>query len=85
MFMTARRYDMSGNQRRASLPISAVIQAANRFGCDIFIFGGHLKFNVKDYNELQQGMQLQKRSVIFYFDGADEKEAENRFRVLLGI
>lgn len=83
--MMTRQYSMSGNERITSLPISAIIQAANRFGCDIYIKNEQLRFNVKSYDELQKGIQLQKRSVIFYFDGADEKEADRGFRILFGV
>lgn len=71
--------------RSTPLPISAVIQAANRFGCDIYIVLEGERINVKCYEEIQKGIQMQKRELVFYFDGADEEEADRRFRRLFGI
>lgn len=83
--MLTRQYDARRSSSRSPLPISAVIQAANRFGCDIYIKTGIEHINVKNYNELQRGIQSQSSGVIFYFDGADEKEADVRFSKLLGV
>ena len=83
--MTAIRYNMSDNKSSTPLPISAVIRAANRFGCDIYIKSDENRFNVKDYDELQKGMQFQRRWIIFYFEGTDEKEANRSFRILFGV
>ena len=80
--MLARQYNLAGNERNTPPPISALIQAANLFGCDIYI---KKKISVKSYDELQRGIQPQKKFLIFYFDGADEKEADVKFRRLLGI
>lgn len=71
--------------RSTPLPISAVIQAANRFGCDIYIVLEGERINVKCYEEMQKGIQMQKRELVFYFDGVDEEEADRRFRRLFGI
>ena len=35
--MLARQYNLAGNERNTPPPISALIQAANLFGCDIYI------------------------------------------------
>ena len=83
--MLARQYNLAGNERNTPPPISALIQAANLFGCDIYIKAEEKKINVKSYDELQRGIQPQKKFLIFYFDGADEKEADVKFRRLLGI
>lgn len=83
--MLARQYNLAGNERTTPLPISAVIQAANLFGCDIYIKAEQKRINVKDYEELQRGIQPQRRDLIFYFDGADEREADRKFRILFGI
>lgn len=83
--MLARQYNLAGNERTTPLPISAVIQAANLFGCDIYIKAEQKRINVKDYEELQRGIQPQRRNLIFYFDGADEREADRKFRILFGI
>lgn len=82
--MLTRQYRMGRGSRQVPLPISAVIQAANLFGCDIYIRAGVGKINVKDYDELKQGLQPQKEPPVFYFDGADEKEADVKFRKLFG-
>ena len=83
--MLARQYNLAGNERNTPPPISALIHAANLFGCDIYIKAEQKKINVKSYDELQRGIQPQKKFLIFYFDGADEKEADVKFRRLLGI
>lgn len=82
--MLARQFNMAGNDRITPLPISALIQAANLFGCDIYIKAEQQKINVKNYEELKRGIP-QKKFLVFYFDGADEKEADVKFRRLLGI
>lgn len=83
--MLARQYNLAGNERITPPPISALIQAANLFGCDIYIKSEQHRINVKSYDELQSGIQRQRTFLIFYFDGADEKEADVKFRKLLGI
>lgn len=85
MLMLSRQYDARRSNLRTPLPISAVIQAANRFGCDIYIKTGMEHINVKSYYELQKGIQSQNSGVVFYFDGADEEEADVRFGKLLGV
>lgn len=80
--MLTRQYRITEGGRATPLPISAVIQAANRFGCEIYIRVDDGKINVKDYNEFQRGIQPHKEPPIFYFDGADEKEADVRFQMM---
>lgn len=84
MSMVARQYDMAGTRCIVPLPISAIIQAANLFGCDIYIKSEQKKFNVKCYDELQRGIQPQKKHLVLYFDGADEEEADVKFRRMFG-
>lgn len=83
--MVARQYQMTGEGSGSPLPISAVIQAANLFGCDIYIKEDAEKINVKSYDELQRGIQPQKNRFVVYFDGEDEKEADVKFRRLFGV
>ena len=83
--MLARQYNLAGNERNTPPPISALIQAAVLVGCDIYRKAEGKRINVKKYDELQRGIQPQKKFLIFYFDGADEKEADVKFRRLLGI
>lgn len=83
--MLARQYNMVGSERITPPPISALIQAANYFICDIYIKAETQRIDVKNYEELQRGIQPQRKILIFYFDGADEEEADIKFRRLLGI
>lgn len=76
---------MTGTGCANPLPISAVIQAANLFGCEIYIKGEAEKINVKNYDELQRGIQPQKKQFVVYFDGVDEKEADVKFRRMFGV
>lgn len=82
--MLERRYQVSMSGRTQPLPISALIQAANLFGCNIYISAGPNHFNVKNYDELQKGMQPARRILVFCFDGADEEAAEVKFQNLFG-
>lgn len=78
--MLARQYHFMSSGGTIPIPISAVIQTANLFGCDIYIESGRRRFNVKCYDELQCGIQPQKEYMVFFFDGKDEKEADVKFR-----
>lgn len=78
--MVARQYRLISTGGISPLPISAIIQMANLFGCDIYIEAGRKRFNVKCYDELQCGIQPQKEYMVFYFDGSDEDEADAKFR-----
>lgn len=82
--MLARQYHLMNSGGMIPIPISAVIQTANLFGCDIYIKSNRKRFNVKCYDELQCGIQPQKESMIFFFDGKDEKEADVRFCHMFG-
>lgn len=82
--MLERRYSISMNGRTQPLPISALMQAANLFGCNIYIAAGPEHFNVKNYDELLRGIQPVRRILILCFDGADEKEEEVKFQNLFG-
>lgn len=82
--MVARQCNMTG-RGSTPVPISALIQAANLFGCDIYIKSEQERINVKCYDELQRGIQQQKKQLIFYFEGSDEKEADVKFCRLFRI
>lgn len=83
--MLAMQYRIAGDGCSTPLPISAVIQTANRFGCDIYIKGDAERINVKNYDELHSAVYPQGNRIKVYFDGADEKEADVGFRRLFGI
>lgn len=85
MLILTRQYNLTKSSRAAHLPISAVIQAANLFRCDIYIETRQQRINVKVYEELQRGIQPQRMQLIVCFDGTDEEEADYRFRLLFGL
>lgn len=60
------------------IPIARIIKVANSFVCNIFMECNKSKVNVKDYDEFKNGMSAQRPSyeLKFYFDGADEQDAE---------
>ena len=72
--MVTRLYDMIGSGRLTPMPISAVIQAANLFGCDIYIRTEQKRINVKNYEELQRGIQPQRRHLVFSFSSVPSKQ-----------
>ena len=62
------------------VPISVLTQAANTFGCDIYIQANESRVNVKNYEELQRTLGPQSGSAEMHFDGTDEQEAEIKFQ-----
>lgn len=84
MFMVERKYRVFNGEATQPISISALIQAANRFHCDIYMEVGAKQFNMKDYDECQRGVQNVNKICVVYFNGADEQEAEGRFQTLFG-
>ncbi len=82
--MLEKRYMISASGNAQPPPISALMQAANLFGCKIYIAAGSSYFDVKNYDELQRGLQPVRRFLVLCFDGADEEAAELRFQSLFG-
>ena len=82
--MQEKRYIISAGGSAQPPPISALMQAANLFGCNIYIAAGSSHFDVKNYDELQKGLQPVRRFLVLCFDGADEEAAELRFHNLFG-
>ena len=82
--MLEKRYLISASGNAQPPPISALMQAANLFGCNIYIAAGPFHFDVKNYDELQRGLQPVRRVLVLCFDGADEEAAELRFHNLFG-
>lgn len=78
--MVARElhFDRTGSGR--PVPISVLIQAANTFGCDIYIRIDKCRVSVKNYEELLRILCTQKGGMVIYFDGVDEQEAEIKFQ-----
>lgn len=68
--------------RYTPIPIAFLINTANSFSCDIYIYHDKTRVNVKNYGELKTGLNTQNRNLLFYFDGSDEKEAEGRIERL---
>ena len=64
--------------RAAAAPF--LTQAANTFGCDIYIQANESRVNVKNYEELQRTLGTQSGSAEMHFDGTDEQEAEIKFQ-----
>ncbi len=63
------------------IPISYLIQTANRFDCDIFVTSDKKTANLKQYEELK-GFGLNGVLTIC-FRGRDETEADNCIRRIL--
>ena len=64
--MLEKRYMISASGNAQPPPISALMQAANLFGCKIYIAAGSSCFDVKNYDELQKtkfrkGFRCQKK------------------------
>ena len=69
-------------QRYTPIPIAVLITAANSFDCDIYIKNDQAKVNVKDYDEMKKGLVTKSRTLVFFFDGSDEKAAEGKISKL---
>ena len=65
-------------RRYSPVPISFLISAANSFDCDIFIECEDNNVNVKSYDEMQNNLKTRSRTLLFYFDGADELAAQQK-------
>lgn len=75
--MVRRNVDVM--QRSSPIPIAMLINTANSFHCDIFIdCGNSTQVNAKNYDEMKRGLVTQNGSLLFYFNGADENDAQNR-------
>lgn len=64
------------------IPLALLIHTANTFICDIYIDCGKTRVNVKDYDQMKQGLVTRNRNLQFYFDGIDERAAEGRIGML---
>ncbi len=82
--MVERKYRVFNGESTQPPPISALIQTANRFCCDIYMEVGSRQFNVKNYDEFQTGVQSVTHIFVLCFNGEDEQEAEGRFQTLFG-
>ena len=82
--MVERKFRVFSGGQTQPLPISALIQAANRFHCTIYMEIGSKQYNMKDYDECQSGVQSVNKICVLRFDGAVEQEAEGRFQTLFG-
>lgn len=64
-----------------TVPISALVQTASTYNCNIYIECDNSRINVKNYEELKIGLVIKNKPELqFYFDGKDEKQAESRFQ-----
>lgn len=65
--------------RYTPMPLSFLINAANSFDCDIFIQSeGRHRVNVKSYDEMIRNLSTRTKSLLFFFNGADEADAQKR-------
>ena len=69
------------------IPISYLIQTANRFDCDIFVTNDQKTANLKQYDELKHYEEMKNLSLYGFlticFKGRDETEADNCIRKIL--
>lgn len=65
-------------RRYSPVPISFLINAANSFDCDIFVECEDNHVNVKNYDEMQCNLKTRSKTLLFYFDGADELAAQQK-------
>ena len=63
------------------IPISYLIQTANRFDCDIFVTNDQKTANLKQYDELKNTKLMWFSDHLF--QGRDETEADNCIRKIL--
>lgn len=82
--MVARRLEFGKTSSNRPIPISVLIQAANTFGCDIYIWMDRCRIDVKSYEEMLQVLCMRGEATTVYFDGDDEQEAAARFRQIVG-
>ena len=61
------------------IPISYLIQTANRFDCDIFVTNDQKTANLKQYDELKNLSLCGFLTICF--KGRDETEADNCIRI----
>lgn len=78
------RKEMDIHKRCRPIPITVLISAANSYICDIFIEykDEDKKVNVKNYDEMKNGLKTQGGVLLFYFNGLDEERAESRIEKL---
>lgn len=67
-------------RRYQPISIAFLIDTANSFNCDIFVECGVSKINVKNYDELKDRLVIKDKYLLFYFNGEDELDAENRIQ-----
>lgn len=65
-------------RRYSPVPISFLIHAANSFDCDIYVKCEDNHVNVKSYDEMQSNLKTRSKTLLFYFDGADELAAQQK-------
>lgn len=66
-------------RRYTPVPLSFLITAANSFDCDIFVESeGRRHVNVKSYDEMISNLSTRKKSLLFFFNGFDEADAQKR-------
>jgi len=65
-------------RRCSPVPISFLINAATRFDCDIFIRCENILINVKNYDEMIGNLKTRGKTLMFFFNGTDELDAQQR-------
>ncbi len=58
------------------VPLSFLIDTASHFHCDIYIDCDGQSVNVKNYDEMLRNLHPRNGSLIFFFNGNDERDAQ---------
>ncbi len=72
------RKTMDIRQRCRPIPLSVLITTANSCDCDIFVEYEASRVNVKDYDEMIRSFDTHAQTQLFFFNGIDENNAEQR-------
>ena len=73
---------MDIRQRYHTIPLTVLITTANSCDCDIFIEYEAFRVNVKDYEAMIQDFDTHSQTQLFFFNGRDEENAQQRIERL---
>ena len=76
------RKTMYIRQRYHPIPLTVLITTANSCDCDIFVEYEASRVNVKDYEAMIRNFDTHARTQLFFFNGRDEQNAEERIERL---
>lgn len=74
--MIAKQIDTC--RRYSPVPLSFLINTANSFLCDIYIQCEEVQINAKNYDEMLRKLRPRGCSLLFFFNGKDEKAAQQK-------